>query len=498
MNLPVRQSETTAGYQPRLKESPSASESAIPNGRILVIEVDTARRHLLTDMLTMSGHSVLTCESLNTAHDLIRVQPVKLVVLDVDLPGSEEWLDVIQKDFREVMLIATTASVDVNRAVQMMQRGATDYLVRPFKIGDIVQAVERGLAKQVSKADQFEIQAALSLYGLADDLGNQVELDRTLALLGQTALEEVMADSISLILSQPGARCPVSHCGLAPRLMQDDITTLAHAREVPIALSGAAVFDYLHPSEGTEDIQSIVFMPLVAQKECMGWMIAARIQGRVFSEGDRKLLTILADRAGVAIHNAHLFDTLETSFQQTIEALIATLEEKDEYTAGHSERVAGFARLIAETLGLDTKQVELVHQGARLHDIGKLAIRTEDLNKPGPLSDDEYERMKLHTVSGEALLKPIPFFQAIIPAVGSHHERLDGSGYPRGLKGDEIPLLARIVAVADAFDAMTSDRAYRQAMPKEMAIAELRRCSGTHYDNSCVEALALNILSICN
>jgi len=445
----------------------------------------------------MSGHAVMSCDSFGVAEEIIRTKPVKLVVIDVDLPDSDPWFDSAKKKFSEVMFIATTASTDVNRAVSLMQRGASDYLVRPFKIGDIVGAVERGLAQQVCTAEQFEIGSALSLYGLAGDLGDQVELGRTLELLARTALEEVMADAVSLVLSNPGGQGEVTHCGLGPALNQLHMVPSARTRLAPMVLSGAAVFDYLRPSRETESIQSLVFIPLIAQKACMGWLMAARTQGRPFSEGDRKLLTILADRAGVAIHNAELFETLETSFQQTIEALIATLEEKDEYTAGHSERVADFARLIAETLGLDGKQVELVHQGARLHDIGKLAIRTEDLNKPGPLSDDEYERMKLHTVSGEELLKPIPFFQAIIPAVGGHHERLDGSGYPRGLVGDEIPLLARIVAVADAYDAMTSDRAYRTAMPKEKAIAELRRCSGTHYDESCVEALAGNVLSHC-
>ena len=129
---------------------------------------------------------------------------------------------------------------------------------------------------------------------------------------------------------------------------------------------------------------------------------------------------------------------------------------------------------------LSPEEVERVYQGGRLHDIGKLAVRSEELNKAGPLTDDEYERMKNHTLSGEALLKPIPFFQDILPAVSSHHERLDGSGYPRGLKGDEIPLIARIVAVADAYDAMTSDRVYRKAMSRDDAFAELRRCAGPH------------------
>ena len=149
--------------------------------------------------------------------------------------------------------------------------------------------------------------------------------------------------------------------------------------------------------------------------------------------------------------------------------------------------MADIARSIAIALGLPDEEVERVHQGGRLHDIGKLAIRTEDLNKPGPLTDEEYTRMKLHTVTGEHLLRAIPLFQSILPA--SHHERLDGTGYPRGLKGDQIPLIARIVAVADAYDAMTSDRAYRAAMSHKKAVDELHKSVGTHFDGRVVEAL---------
>ena len=131
----------------------------------------------------------------------------------------------------------------------------------------------------------------------------------------------------------------------------------------------------------------------------------------------------------------------------------------------------------------------MVYYGARLHDIGKLSIDDAELNKAGPLTDAEYERMKFHTVSGAELLEAIPCFKPLIPAILGHHERLDGSGYPHGLKGDEIPLLARIVAVADAYDAMTSDRTYRKAMSSIDALSELDRCRDRHYDGACIDAL---------
>ena len=200
-------------------------------------------------------------------------------------------------------------------------------------------------------------------------------------------------------------------------------------------------------------------------------------------------MTIIGDRIGSAILAGQQETALQVTFQQTVDVLLATLNEKDQYTAGHSERVADLARLIAKGMGCDEHVQDLVFQGARLHDIGKLAIDNAELNKAGPLTDDEYERMKKHTLTGAELLKSMPCFQALIPAVIGHHERLDGTGYPFGLKGDEIPLLARIVAVADAYDAMTSDRTYRKAMAPPDAISELDRCRNRHYDGRCVDAL---------
>ncbi len=171
-----------------------------------------------------------------------------------------------------------------------------------------------------------------------------------------------------------------------------------------------------------------------------------------------------------------------------VNGLLDAMEAKDHYTAGHGERVGELARMIAEMMGLSDEEVELIYVAGRLHDIGKLVLDDKELSKPGPLSVEEFERLKKHPLEGEALLAPYPSLNVILPAVSAHHERLDGKGYPRGLSGDEIPLMARIVTVADAYDAMTTDRAYRVASSHEDAMAELKRCSGSQFDGAVVDA----------
>ena len=167
---------------------------------------------------------------------------------------------------------------------------------------------------------------------------------------------------------------------------------------------------------------------------------------------------------------------------QTVSSFILAIEEKDRYTQGHSKRVAHYATLMADHLGLtDSERQDLIFS-AQLHDIGKIGISEQLLNKPGKLDPDEYEVFKTHPVRGVKILEPLEFLGHLLPIIEAHHERYDGGGYPKGLKGGEIPYFARIIAVCDTFDAMTSERSYRSSLPFSAAIQEIRESSGTQFD----------------
>ena len=169
-------------------------------------------------------------------------------------------------------------------------------------------------------------------------------------------------------------------------------------------------------------------------------------------------------------------------------ALVATLDARDQYTAGHSAAVAIYARDIAERMGLSEEQQELVHLCGLVHDIGKIGLPAGLLEKPGPLTLDERRQMEQHSEIGEKILRDVDDYSEIADVVRSHHERIDGMGYPDGIPGDEIPLLARIIGVADAYDAMTSDRPYREALPSRVARMRLAQAVGTQFDTAVVAA----------
>lgn len=208
-----------------------------------------------------------------------------------------------------------------------------------------------------------------------------------------------------------------------------------------------------------------------------------------FDDEDAKLLEILATQAATVFEIATLYADTNELFFDVIQAMAAAIDAKDPYTQGHSQRVSDFAVAIARELSLDTEFIHHVRIGGMLHDIGKIGVPDQILKKPGLLTDDEFTAIKEHPSIGKNIMGQIRMLSFELPALVEHHERLDGSGYPRGLRGDEISLMGRIIAVADSFDAMTSNRTYRPGMSAEEAFRRLEAIAGTQLDHRCVAAL---------
>ncbi len=210
-----------------------------------------------------------------------------------------------------------------------------------------------------------------------------------------------------------------------------------------------------------------------------------------FSEDDLLLADALAAHVSAAIESAQLLKNQRDLFLKTITILAQAVELRDDYTGGHTQRVTRYATMIAEKLELPDDQLELVKLGGPLHDIGKIGIDDAILRKPGKLTADEFAKMQKHTTMGAEILQTIPDMHPIIPIVRSHHERWDGTGYPDRLAGEDIPFLARIVAVADAFDAMTSNRPYhenKKGKPPAWAFGEVEKQAGRQFDPRCAAA----------
>lgn len=479
--------------------------------RVLIVDDEKFIRDILADFLGMEGYIVRTAEDgaaalfeLNSAH-------YDLVISDLKMPrmGGIELLEAIGTAAPNALTVIMTGFGTVETAIDAMKRGAYDYILKPFKVEEVIRVVQRGLEKQRLAAENLRLREAVSLYKVSEAIAASLSLEEVLATIGDTAVHELKGDLVSTWLENgeggyferqrlvqlhsaepPAASTPLEPppaAGVAGRkpslagaLTPDAFVThyAAHSTLLEQGAKGMRFF----AAAAAEPLVSLVSVPLRMQARLLGWIaVASFTKQKRFNEGHRKLLSIVGSRAAAAIENARLYEDLRATFRQTIEGLARAIDKMDRYTAGHSERVAMYATYLAARLGLSAEDIEVVRQSALMHDIGKIGC-VMNLNKPGKLTQEEYEIFKRHPAYGKDILDPIRFLHPLIPGVHLHHERWDGRGYPLGLKGNGVPLMARIIAVADTYDAMTSDRAYRRALPHEVAIGEIERCSGTQFD----------------
>ena len=248
--------------------------------------------------------------------------------------------------------------------------------------------------------------------------------------------------------------------------------------------SSSLGFSNTHQDEAT-----VLSVPLQLRDHPLGVLTVLREDAeRPFTEDDEMLLGSIGSQMAVAIENYRLNLDVEHTYLETIMALALAVEAKDPYSAGHSKRVGYYAMKIGEQIGLDEEMLRTLNDAGVLHDIGKIGIKDEILLKPAPLDPDEQKIMQQHSAIGEAIVRPIRSLSKVVALVRHHHERFDGAGYPNGLKGEAIPLGARILAVADTYDAIITDRPYRKRMSIERAKDELRRNAGHQHDPAVVEA----------
>ena len=235
--------------------------------------------------------------------------------------------------------------------------------------------------------------------------------------------------------------------------------------------------------------RQFICVPMKVRGQTIGVInVEEKVGGLAFTRDDLTILATIGYEAAIAVSNALLFDELQQSYFNTITALVRAMEAKEPYTQGHSDRVKKYALAIAREVNLSNENIELIKRFGALHDIGKIGIPIRILNKPDKLTKEEWKIIKSHPRIGVTIIETIDFMKLAKPIILSHHERYDGKGYPMRLRDKKIPLLAKIFSIADAYDAMLSDRPYRKAFDKEYALSELARGAGTQFDPRFVRA----------
>ncbi len=376
----------------------------------------------------------------------------------------------------------TVASGDLSPKIDVRGHGEISELSHSFN------SMTASLREQTAALTKRLVEL-YAFYDMSKALSTTLDLDALLRTAIDSALKVHRADSGYIMLLDRETReltlrayRSITGDGDRPEEVSESIGRWVLQEGKPLLFGEGKYHDTDFTStEGSP--KSAVCVPLKVKDAVIGVItVSNSTSDSQFSDENVRLLSTLAANAAVAIENAQLFNSLEQAYVGTVKALAAAIDAKDSYTQGHSTQVAGYCLMLAEEIGLSAEEKKAVETAAYLHDIGKIGVRDEVLLKPGRLSLSEMNEIRHHSMISANILAPVPFPWQVTPVVRHHHERWDGSGYPAGLKGHEIPLLARVLAVADAFDAMTSKRPYRKKKTYQEAIDELKICAGTHFD----------------
>jgi putative nucleotidyltransferase with HDIG domain len=345
--------------------------------------------------------------------------------------------------------------------------------------------------RELNKRLSERLTEMTALYETVKATVSSLALDEVLSSVFNSAVKTLKADTGSLMLLDPeeGVLTIKRAHGLDEEIIRKTRIKVGEGIAGTVAQSGEPLVFHgkvdSPQAKGRMKYAKVnsICSPLKTKKGVVGIVNLNRKEdSEPFTQDNLTLLSTMAHEAASAIENAGLYKDLHESYLSTIRALTSALEVKDHYTRGHSDAVARCAVKIAKKLGLSLHETEGIEVAAILHDIGKIGIQEDILNKPGRLDDEEWKEVKKHPEYSLKIFEDINFPWDIRPSVYAHHERYEGNGYPCGLKGEDIPLGARILAVADLYDAMTSDRAYRKRLSKETVIEELKRVAGTQID----------------
>lgn len=456
--------------------------------RILVVDDEKSIREVCSRILGRT-YDVVVAPDGPTALSMARAQVPDLVLTDIRMPGISglEAARQIITESPEVSVVVMTGFNDFDNLRETVKLGVNGFIMKPFTPDDLRKTVEEGMRKGLHFRRNTRLRALRPLIELRSDALGDGDQGRVFQVITETTLHELDASSVSLVaLSEDGQEVTVT----TTQAGTGTVTTAASPESVKSSTWKITPGDLLAgddpPEAVADDRGGTLSIPLQAGGSVVGVLSAV---GENFTSTDSDLLRLIATQGAMAIEKIRLDRRLRRSYWNTVYALAATVDLRDHPTQGHADRLAHYAVAIGTRLGLRPDRVQDLKAAALLHDIGKIGIGDGVLRKPGDLTAEEYDWMKTHTLMGAKILATAELPSRVVQAVLFHHERVDGSGYPLGLLGDQIPIEARILAGADALESMTSTRSYRVAMPVRQAIDELMVGRGTQFDPQVIDAL---------
>jgi putative nucleotidyltransferase with HDIG domain len=507
--------------------------------KLLIVDDEPNICSLLRELLSRQDYQIDTCLSGQDALAKMAESHYDMLISDLKMPGINgiELIKTVKTQSPDTATVLVTGYATVETAVKALRHGADDYVTKPFNIEELRKVVSRGLeSKQLREENngllemlqsaneellrhknelkhevvrtsesllatnrrlEQRVQQLNTIMTVSRAIASILDLDRLLEFCLQLLGREMRVANSSIMLVEPGGERLVVKASYGPRAMQvkdqvrrmgDGVAGWVAEYKEALLVTGyddssafATEFCDSYPTS------SFLCVPLVLKERTLGVLnLTGKTTDEAFTEQDREFVLAIAGQIAVAIENAGLCDQIQQNSLNAVQALVESLEARDAYTSGHSTRVTSYAVRAAKTMGVSEASLETLRYAGRLHDIGKLGISEELLHKDGDLQDDEWSMIREHPTKGAHIIQSLGFLDRTEPIVLHHHERWDGSGYPDGLRGEEIPFLTRILSVADCYDAMTSERPYRAAMSRLQAIEELKSGINTQFDPAVV------------
>jgi len=462
--------------------------------RVLVVDDDDGVRRVLQRLVEQLGCQVGTAANGQEALAELRAKPYDLVITDLRMPKMDgiSLVHACRSQFPLAGIMVVTGYGTIESAVEALKMGVDDYLTKPLVLASLTEKLDAYFAKRDEVGRVTPSSAIEPLVALSNLLTGQLGLyDLVYAIL--ELIRRAMRPTTAQITVFGFQGQEDLTFAVGPPLI--DSTPLAQAdRAWTAALAAAEVPWYLGDdptaARGTNAHGRCLLVPLRAPDEVVGTLLLARQQSDPpYRNTDAQLLQVFGFQIGIAMLHARTRQQMLDAFQDlneitlsAVSTLFSAIGTYDRYTHDHSERVSQFADKLAQAAGVPDEQRETIRIAGLLHDIGKLGVHDATLNKADSLDESELDRIRHHPRMGARILADMPAFRHVIPVVAHHHECWDGSGYPDGLRGEEIPLGARILAIADSYDSMVSDRPYRPAMAPAEARQQILDCAGTQFD----------------